>query len=32
MPRAWVIIDAEDYFRFARSSMLKAKRRIMLIG
>ncbi|MET0238592.1 MAG: phospholipase D-like domain-containing protein [Sphingobium sp.] len=27
-----VIVDAEDYFRHARSAMLKAKRRIMLIG
>src|ERR1700709_2085061 len=30
--RASVIIDAEDYFRFARSAMLKAEKRIMLIG
>jgi phosphatidylserine/phosphatidylglycerophosphate/cardiolipin synthase-like enzyme len=30
--RASVIIDAENYFRFARSAMLKADRRIMLIG
>jgi phosphatidylserine/phosphatidylglycerophosphate/cardiolipin synthase-like enzyme len=29
---ASVIIDAEDYFRFARSAMLKARKRIMLIG
>jgi phosphatidylserine/phosphatidylglycerophosphate/cardiolipin synthase-like enzyme len=27
-----VIIDADDYFSHARSAMLKAKRRIMLIG
>jgi len=27
-----VIIDAEDYFRHARSAMLKARKRIMLIG
>jgi phosphatidylserine/phosphatidylglycerophosphate/cardiolipin synthase-like enzyme len=27
-----VIVDAEDYFRHARSAMLKARRRIMLIG
>ncbi len=30
--RAAVIIDAEDYFRFARAAMLKARKRIMLIG
>ncbi|MET0366130.1 MAG: phospholipase D-like domain-containing protein [Sphingobium sp.] len=30
--RMSVIVDAEDYFRHARSAMLKAKRRIMLIG
>lgn len=30
--KASVIIDAEDYFRFARDAMLKARRRIMLIG
>lgn len=30
--RAAVIIDAEDYFRFARSAMLKARKRIMLVG
>ncbi|MEJ7926420.1 phospholipase D-like domain-containing protein [Sphingobium sp. AN641] len=30
--RASVIVDAEDYFRYARSAMLKAQRRIMLIG
>src|SRR5687767_12250832 len=30
--RASVIIDAEDYFDFARSAMLKARQRIMLIG
>jgi len=27
-----VIVDAEDYFRFARAAMLKARKRIMLIG
>jgi len=27
-----VIVDAEEYFRHARSAMLKARRRIMLIG
>ena len=27
-----VIVDAEDYFRFARAAMLKARTRIMLIG
>lgn len=30
--RACVIVDAEDYFRMARAAMLKAQRRIMLIG
>jgi phosphatidylserine/phosphatidylglycerophosphate/cardiolipin synthase-like enzyme len=30
--RASVIVDAEDYFRLARAAMLKAKKRIMLIG
>lgn len=30
--RASVIIDADCYFRHARAAMLKAKRRIMLIG
>ncbi|CAN5257227.1 phospholipase D-like domain-containing protein [soil metagenome] len=30
--RMSVIIDADDYFRHARSAMLQAKRRIMLIG
>lgn len=30
--RAALIVDAEDYFRFARAAMLKAKKRIMLIG
>ena len=30
--RATVIIDADDYFRAARSAMLKAKRHIVLIG
>jgi phosphatidylserine/phosphatidylglycerophosphate/cardiolipin synthase-like enzyme len=30
--RASVIVDAEDYFRFAREAMLKARKRIMLIG
>jgi phosphatidylserine/phosphatidylglycerophosphate/cardiolipin synthase-like enzyme len=29
---ASVIIDAEDYFRFARAAMMKAQKRIMLIG
>jgi hypothetical protein len=27
-----VIIDAADYFRIAKAAMLKAQRRIMLIG
>lgn len=27
-----IIVDADDYFRHARSAMLKAKRRIMLVG
>lgn len=27
-----VIVDAEDYFRLARSAMMRAKRRIMLVG
>jgi len=27
-----IIIDAEDYFRHARSAMLKARNRIMLVG
>jgi len=27
-----VIVDADDYFRYARLAMLKARRRIMLIG
>lgn len=27
-----VIVDAEDYFRHARSAMLQARRRIMLVG
>ena len=30
--RASVIVDADNYFRLARDAMLKAKRRIMLIG
>jgi phosphatidylserine/phosphatidylglycerophosphate/cardiolipin synthase-like enzyme len=30
--RMSVIVDAEDYFRVARSAMLKARKRIMLIG
>lgn len=30
--RMSVIVDAEDYFRLARSAMLGAKKRIMLIG
>lgn len=30
--KASVIIDADQYFRHARAAMLKAKRRIMLIG
>jgi hypothetical protein len=30
--RASVNIEAEDYFRLARSAMLKADKRIMLIG
>jgi phosphatidylserine/phosphatidylglycerophosphate/cardiolipin synthase-like enzyme len=30
--RASVIVDADDYFRFARAAMLEARRRIMLIG
>lgn len=30
--RMSVIVDADDYFRHARSAMLKARRRIMLIG
>lgn len=30
--RATVIIDADDYFRAARSAMLKAKRVIVLVG
>lgn len=30
--RAAVIVDAEDYFRLARAAMLKARKRIMLIG
>jgi phosphatidylserine/phosphatidylglycerophosphate/cardiolipin synthase-like enzyme len=29
---AAVIVDADDYFRHARSAMLKARKRIMLIG
>lgn len=30
--KASVIIDAEDYFRYARAAMIKARKRIMLIG
>ncbi|WP_244493749.1 phospholipase D-like domain-containing protein [Aureimonas sp. AU4] len=30
--RAAVIVDADDYFRWARAAMLKARRRIILIG
>ena len=30
--RAAVIVDAEDYFRAAKASMLQARKRIMLIG
>ena len=30
--KASIIIDADQYFRHARAAMLKAKRRIMLIG
>ncbi len=30
--RASVIVDADEYFRLARAAMLKARRRIMLIG
>lgn len=30
--KASVIIDAEDYFRHARAAMLKARKRIMMIG
>ncbi len=30
--RMTVIVDAEDYFRYARRAMLQAKRRILLIG
>jgi phosphatidylserine/phosphatidylglycerophosphate/cardiolipin synthase-like enzyme len=30
--RASVIVDAADYFRLARAAMLKARRRIMLVG
>ncbi|PZO71086.1 MAG: phospholipase, partial [Sphingomonas taxi] len=30
--KASVIVDAEDYFRYARAAMLKARHRIMLIG
>jgi phosphatidylserine/phosphatidylglycerophosphate/cardiolipin synthase-like enzyme len=31
-PRMSVIVDADDYFRHARSAMLLARKRIMLIG
>jgi hypothetical protein len=30
--RASVIVDADDYFTHARAAMLKAKRRIVLVG
>src|ERR1041384_524148 len=30
--RLSVIVDADDYFRIARSAMLNAKRRITLVG
>lgn len=30
--QASVVVDAENYFRYARSAMMKAKKRIMLIG
>jgi hypothetical protein len=30
--QAAVIVDAADYFRFARAAMLTAKRQILLIG
>ena len=30
--RAAVIVDADDFFSYARAAMLKARRRIMLIG
>ena len=30
--RATVIVDAAEYFRFARAAMLKAQKRIMLVG
>lgn len=30
--KATVIVDADDYFRAARSAMLKAKRQILLVG
>ena len=30
--KASVVIDAQDYFRFARDAMLNARRRIMLVG
>ncbi len=30
--RMSVIVDADDYFRIARAAMLKARRRVMLIG
>jgi phosphatidylserine/phosphatidylglycerophosphate/cardiolipin synthase-like enzyme len=30
--RLSVIVDADDYFRFARAAMLEAKRRITLVG
>ncbi|MCW2367616.1 phosphatidylserine/phosphatidylglycerophosphate/cardiolipin synthase-like enzyme [Sphingobium sp. B7D2B] len=30
--KACVIVDAEDYFRFARQAMIRARKRIMLVG
>jgi phosphatidylserine/phosphatidylglycerophosphate/cardiolipin synthase-like enzyme len=30
--RASVVVDAEDYFHFARLAMLRARKRIMLVG
>ena len=30
--KASVVVDADAYFRHARAAMMKAKRRIMLIG
>jgi phosphatidylserine/phosphatidylglycerophosphate/cardiolipin synthase-like enzyme len=31
-PRASLIVDASDYFRFARQAMLRAEKQILLIG